>query len=266
MTLYDLTLLFLGVLFIGLIFARFNITRPKVLLLLVLSLALFLALFFSIHHHYRQTCIILAGDSLEDIKDLILSWGVAAPLMSIFLMTMQAVIAPLPAFLITATNSLVFGVYWGVVISWIGAMCGALVSFMISHLFYNSFSKRILSHKKGIEYLERLESKYGFRVILTARLLPFISFDLISYAAGLSSIKVRSFVVATGIGMLPATIVYTMFGFEMEKLKEYSDKLFTFSVLAVLALILVWTVQVIYKRRKDAAVTDTAESTIKTGE
>jgi uncharacterized membrane protein YdjX (TVP38/TMEM64 family) len=256
MTLYDLTLLFLGVLLIGLVFARFNLTRPKVLLLLLLSLALFLVLFFSIHHHYQKTCVILAGESLEDIKDLILSWGVAAPLMSIILMTMQAVVAPLPAFLITATNGLVFGVYWGIIISWIGAMCGALVSFMMSRLFYKSFSQKILGHKKGIEYLERLESRYGFRVILTARLLPFISFDFISYAAGLSSIKVRSFLIATGIGMLPATIIYTVFGFEMEKLKEYSDILFTFSVLAVLVLFLLWFLQGLYKHKKEILVKD----------
>ena len=256
MTLYDLTLLFLGVLLIGLVFARFNLTRPKVLLLLLLSLAIFLVLFFSIHHHYQKTCVILAGESLEDIKNLILSWGVAAPLMSIIMMTMQAVIAPLPAFLITATNGLVFGVYWGIIISWIGAMCGALVSFMMSRLFYKSFSQKIQGHKKGIEYLERLESRYGFRVILTARLLPFISFDFISYAAGLSSIKVRSFLIATGIGMLPATIVYTVFGFEMEKLKEYSDILFTFSVLAVLVLFLLWFLQGLYKHKKEILVKD----------
>ena len=186
-------------------------------MLFLLSLSLFLVLFFSIHHHYQKTCIILSGESLEDIKALILSWGAAAPLMSIILMILQAVIAPLPAFLIAAANGLIFGMYWGALISWTGAMCGALVSFMMSRLFYNSFSQKILGHKKGIEYLERLESRYGFRVILTARLLPFISFDFISYAAGLSSIKVRSFLIATGIGMLPATIVYTVFGFEMEK-------------------------------------------------
>jgi uncharacterized membrane protein YdjX (TVP38/TMEM64 family) len=208
----------------------------------------------------------VAGDSMEDIRDLILSWGAAAPLMSILLMTMQAVIAPLPAFLITAANGVVFGMYWGTLISWAGAMCGALVSFMMSRLFYKSFSEKILKHKRGIEYLERLESKYGFRVILTARLLPFISFDFISYAAGLSTIKVRSFLIATGIGMLPATIVYTVFGFEMEKLKEHSDKLFTFSVLAVLGLLLIWTILGVYKRRHNVVSTDTAESTIKTGE
>jgi uncharacterized membrane protein YdjX (TVP38/TMEM64 family) len=99
-----------------------------------------------------------------------------------------------------------------------------------------------------------MSSKYGFKVVLTARLLPFISFDFISYAAGLSTMKVRSFILATGIGMLPATIVYTVFGFEMEKLKEYSDRLFTFSIVAVLTLLVIWTVQGIVKHRRNASI------------
>lgn len=229
-------------------------TRPKKLILLLFILAVFLVVFFSIHHHFEKTCVILADKSLADIKDLILSWGVAAPLMSILLMIMQAVIAPLPAFLITATNGLIFGVYWGTVISWIGAMCGAVVSFIMSRLFFESFTKRISGHKEGINYINRLSSKYGFKIILIARLLPFISFDIISYAAGLSTIKARSFMLATGIGMLPATIVYTVFGFEMENLKEYSDKLFTFSILTVLALILIWTIQGAFKRKRGTSV------------
>lgn len=253
MGIYDLTLLFLGVLLIGILFLRRDVTRPRIFLLLIVSLVVFLTLFFSIHHHFQKTCVILAGNSLEDIKHLILSWGVAAPVMSILLMTVQAIIAPLPAFLITATNGVLFGVFWGTIISWSGALCGAFVSFMMSRLFYKRFSQKIKKHKKGLEYIERLESKYGFRVILTARLLPFISFDFISYAAGLSSITARSFLTATGIGMLPATIVYTVFGSEMEKLKEYSDGLFTFSVLAVLVLIIIWIIQSIYKRRREAS-------------
>jgi uncharacterized membrane protein YdjX (TVP38/TMEM64 family) len=170
--------------------------------------------------------------------------------MSIFLMILQAVIAPLPAFLITASNGLVFGVYWGTVISWVGAMLGALISFMISRLFFETFAKRLLGEKKSMKYLDRMSSKYGFKVVLIARLLPFISFDLISYVAGLSSIKLRPFLLATGIGMLPATLVYTVVGYEMESLKNNSEGLFTFSIVAVLALVLIWTTQKIRRRSK----------------
>lgn len=142
MGIYGLALFSLSVLIIVLIFTKYDITRPRTLILLVCALLVFLALFFLIHHHFQKTCVILAGESLADIKELILSWGVAAPLMSLMLMITQALIAQLPAFIITAANGLVFGIYWGTVISWTGAMCGALVSFFISRLFIGSFSKK----------------------------------------------------------------------------------------------------------------------------
>jgi uncharacterized membrane protein YdjX (TVP38/TMEM64 family) len=255
MGIYSLTLLVLGILIIGLIFARLDITKPKTLVAFLLSLLIFLASFFLIHHHLQKTCAIIQEGSFADFRRLMLSWGAAAPVMSILLMILQAVIAPLPAFLITASNGLVFGVYWGTVISWVGAMLGAFVSFMISRLFFESFAKRLLGEKKSKRYLDRMSSKYGFKVVLIARLLPFISFDLISYVAGLSTIKIRSFLLATGIGMLPATVVYTVVGYEMENLKKYSEGLFTFSIVAVLALILIWTIQKILKRSKNPSVT-----------
>lgn len=250
MGIYSLTILVLGILIIGLIYAKLDITKPKTLVAFLLTLLIFLALFFSIHHYLQKTCAILQDGSLTDFRRLILSWGVAAPLMSILLMILQAVIAPLPAFLITASNGLVFGVYWGTIISWVGAMLGAFVSFMISRLFFEAFAKRLLGEKKSMRYLDRISSNYGFKVVLIARLLPFISFDFISYVAGLSTIKIRSFLLATGIGMLPATIVYTVVGYEMENLKKYSEGFFTFSIVAVLALLLIWTIQKILKRSK----------------
>ncbi len=250
MGIYSLTLLLLGILIIGLIFSRLDITKPKILVFFLLTLLIFLSLFFSIHHYFQKTCAFLRDGSLTDFRRLILSWGMAAPLMSILLMILQAVIAPLPAFLITASNGFIFGVFWGTVISWVGAMSGAFISFMMSRLFFETFAKRFLGERKSMKYLDRMSSKYGFKVILIARLLPFISFDLISYVAGLSTIKVLSFLLATGIGMLPATIVYTVAGYEMENLKKYSESLFTFSILAMLALILIWTIQKIFKNGK----------------
>ena len=47
---------------------------------------------------------------------------------------------------------------------------------------------------------------------MVARLLPFISFDIVSYVAGLTSMSFWGFFIATGIGQLPATIVYSYVG------------------------------------------------------
>ena len=43
-------------------------------------------------------------------------------------------------------------------------------------------------------------------------LLTFVSFDIVSYAAGLTSMSFGAFFIATGIGQLPATLVYSYVG------------------------------------------------------
>ena len=53
---------------------------------------------------------------------------------------------------------------------------------------------------------------HGKQSILIARLLPFVSFDIVSYAAGLSGMSFWGFFIATGIGQTPATLVYSYVG------------------------------------------------------
>ncbi len=53
---------------------------------------------------------------------------------------------------------------------------------------------------------------YGKHTILIARLLPFVSFDIVSYAAGLTSMSFWTFLWATGLGQLPATFIYSYAG------------------------------------------------------
>ncbi len=68
-----------------------------------------------------------------------------------------------------------------------------------------------LTSKFALKDIDGFFEKYGKHTILIARLLPFISFDLVSYAAGLTSMNFWSFFIATGIGQLPATIVYSYY-------------------------------------------------------
>ena len=69
-----------------------------------------------------------------------------------------------------------------------------------------------LTSKAGMQQIDTFFKKYGKNTVLICRLLPFISFDIVSYAAGLTSMSFISFFVATGVGQLPATIVYSYVG------------------------------------------------------
>ncbi|MCC0653102.1 TVP38/TMEM64 family protein [Clostridioides sp. ES-S-0001-03] len=159
----------------------------------------------------NQMIFYLSMLNLDAIKEYILSFGVWAPIISFALMILQSIAAPLPAFLITFANAALFGWVNGAILSWISAMAGAAICFIIGRFLGRDVVVKLTS-KFALESIDGFFDKYGKHTILIARLLPFISFDLVSYAAGLTSMSFISFFIATGVGQLPATIVYSYVG------------------------------------------------------
>lgn len=153
----------------------------------------------------------LSKINVEAIKEYILSFGIWAPAVSFILMILQSVVAPLPAFIITFANAGLFGWVNGAILSWSSAMVGAILCFFIARLLGRDVVEKLTS-KFALKSIDDFFEKHGKYAILIARLLPFISFDIVSYAAGLTSMSFWSFFVATGIGQLPATIIYSYVG------------------------------------------------------
>ncbi len=156
------------------------------------------------------TAMFATGD-FEVVREFIDEYGTYAMLVSALLMIFQSVMAPLPAFLITFANANLFGWWQGAILSWSSAMLGAALCFYISRILGRDVVVKLTS-KAGLESLDEFFDKYGKHSILIARLLPFMSFDIVSYAAGLTSMAFVPFFIATGLGQLPATIVYSYVG------------------------------------------------------
>ncbi len=159
----------------------------------------------------QQVFFLFGMCDVDTIRGYILSFGIWAPIVSFLLMVFQSVVAPLPAFLITFSNAALFGWIKGALLSWTSAMAGAALCFYISRFFGRDFVSKLTS-KPALENVDLFFEKYGKYTILTARLLPFVSFDIVSYAAGLTSMNFWSFFWATGIGQLPATLIYSYSG------------------------------------------------------
>ncbi|KRQ87452.1 TVP38/TMEM64 family inner membrane protein YdjZ [Caloramator mitchellensis] len=154
---------------------------------------------------------VLKTVNVDAAKEYILSFGIWAPIVSFMLMILQSVAAPLPAFIITFANAGLFGWVKGAILSWSSAMAGAALCFIIARFYGRSVVEKLTS-KYALESVDVFFEKYGKYAILVARLLPFVSFDIVSYAAGLTSMSFWSFFWATGLGQLPATIVYSYIG------------------------------------------------------
>jgi uncharacterized membrane protein YdjX (TVP38/TMEM64 family) len=147
----------------------------------------------------------------QALERFIASYGPQAALVSFALMILQAIVAPLPAFLITLANASLFGALWGGVLSWVSAMAGAALCFFIARVLGREVVEK-LTGKAVLQSMDGFFTRYGKHTILVCRLLPFVPFDPVSYAAGLTSIRFRHFMLATGIGQLPATIAYSWAG------------------------------------------------------
>ena len=156
----------------------------------------------------------LGADTIAAAAASLRSFGVWAPLASLLLMVLQAVIAPLPGSLVVVANAVIFGIAWGALLSWVGGLLGASASFWIARLFGQAAVAR-LGGAAGAAWMERISRPDAFWFVLVARLIPLISFDAISYLAGLSDMRYSRFLLATAVGMLPGTLTWTILGHDL---------------------------------------------------
>jgi len=147
----------------------------------------------------------------EPIKEYIRSFGILAVVVSFLLMVFQSLAAPLPAFLITFANAAVFGWAWGALLSWTSSMVGAVLCYAIARLYGRDVVEKFTT-RSALNEVDVFFERYGKWAVLIARLLPFVSFDIVSYAAGLTGMGFWEFLWATGLGQLPATIIYSYVG------------------------------------------------------
>ena len=169
------------------------------------------ALIPSVKQGVNEVLFMFASGDFTAVREFVASYGGYAALISFLLMVFQSVAAPLPAFLLTFANASLFGWWRGAILSWTSAMAGAAVCFVISRVLGRDAAERLTS-RTGLRQIDTFFEKYGKNTVLICRLLPFMSFDIVSYAAGLTSMSFGAFFIATGIGQLPATLVYSYVG------------------------------------------------------
>ncbi len=137
-------------------------------------------------------------------------WGVAG---SIGLMVAHSFL-PFPAEIIACANGILYGAFWGGVITWIGAMLGATLSFGLVRWLGRPFVERMVS-ARNLQRMTLWPRERDAAVLLTARLIPVIAFNLINYVAALTRISWWTFLWATGLGILPLTVLLSILGEQM---------------------------------------------------
>lgn len=114
----------------------------------------------------------------------------------------------MPVSPILVAGGAVFGALLGSVYNVLGLFLGAVSSFVFAH----RLGREIVAHLFGqrLRRAERLFDKRGFWPLVQIRFLP-VPFAVVNYGAALAGVRPGLFFLATGIGLLPATVMHTGF-------------------------------------------------------
>ena len=154
-----------------------------------------------------QVRALMDKDQITAMVDRAGLWG---PALVIGLMTLAVVMSPIPSAPIAMAAGAAYGDLAGTIYVLAGAEIGALIAFGLARILGRNVLERWFGERLDAGLLG---SQNALMVtVFLSRLMPFLSFDIISYAAGLSCLRFWRFAVATLAGIIPASFVLAHLG------------------------------------------------------
>jgi len=169
----------------------------------------------------------------NSLQSVISQFGYFGPLAIIFFMAGAVVMSPIPSAPIALTSGIFYGHTYGTIYVLIGAEIGAIVAFMLARLLGYETVRQRFGDQINLNWLNN--TRHLMLIVGISRLIPFISFDIVSYAAGLTKLSVFQFAIATLIGILPASFVLAHIGSEMVT-DDINQMMFTILLLGLITL------------------------------
>jgi uncharacterized membrane protein YdjX (TVP38/TMEM64 family) len=146
----------------------------------------------------------------EGLRAAIANLGMGGILVYIAAIALSVVLSPIPGAPLTVVAGSVWGAIPAGIYSVIGGFSGGLLAYFIGKTLgrgvVHALTGKIIYFSK-----DRGEVYLGW-IIFASRLLPVLSFDLISYSAGITGLSLPIYIPATFFGMIPSTFFLTFMG------------------------------------------------------
>ncbi len=122
-----------------------------------------------------------------------------------------AVVAFVPASLLTLGAGAIFGIVHGVLYVFVAATVGSCLAFLVSRYLARSAVEKKLEGKPKFSAIDRAVEDEGLKIVFLLRLTPAVPFNLLNYALGLTRVRFSDYAIAS-VGMLPGTLLYVYSG------------------------------------------------------
>jgi uncharacterized membrane protein YdjX (TVP38/TMEM64 family) len=128
------------------------------------------------------------------------------------IITLTVLFVPLLLSPLAVIAGIVFGPLLGSIIILLSATLGAVVAFLIGRYFLHGFFYKKFKKNKIYRKMLEEEHKHILKFLFTSRLFPKLPFDIVSFMAGITTMEVWKFALATFLGMVPLVLILTLFG------------------------------------------------------
>ena len=148
---------------------------------------------------------------LPSLLEWVRAQGSWAPALYILLYVV-ACVCFVPGSLLPLGAGILFGPIMGTFWTSIASTLGATASFLIGRFAAREWLQQKLSRYPRFTAIDAAVSREGWKIVGLLRLSPAFPFSLLNYALGLTGVRLRDYVLASWIGMLPATALYVYLG------------------------------------------------------
>jgi uncharacterized membrane protein YdjX (TVP38/TMEM64 family) len=182
--------------------------------------------------------------SKDRIQALVTGSGLLAPAVHVLVYALGTT-ALVPSTLFLLAGAVMFGKFRGSLYNGVGAIGAAALSFLAARYLGRDFVARWATGRLG--ELDAKAEEHGFLLICYLR-LAYVPFTPVSYAAGLTRIRFRDYLLGTTVGTLPKIFIITTFVDEATSLGSPGDLLGLRFLVPLTLLAASWLLPVLVKR------------------
>ncbi len=143
-------------------------------------------------------------------------------------------------------NALIFGIVPGIALAWIAETAGCAMSFVLLRFLFRDAAEDVISKHKSLQKIDDFSGERGFRIMLIARVIPYLPSGLLNALGAVSRLSFKEFTLAALIGKLPSTAIEAMIGHDAVTAGENPHRL-VFSLVLAAVMILGF---IIYEKRQ----------------
>lgn len=123
-----------------------------------------------------------------------------------------ATVAGIPGSLLTLAAGFAYGPVWGLAVASPASVAGATAAFLLGRTVLRDWAIRKTGASIRARAIATAVEREGFKIVLLLRLSPLVPFNALNYVLSLSNVRLRTYVIASALGMLPATALFVYLG------------------------------------------------------